>query len=159
MHFNHIKYINVCLCLNENSDLRAFQVVFRHDVFQTPGGRYAQNILQSLQQFNYWDFSRSVTSLVNLICFETWSSDENTCICFCGGDQMISCMLKNGSAALSTNQVCRARKHKIKCECLEFFSIWKELSKYKSLGLLLVVFFFFFPFSGQDCVTIWVHET
>lgn len=135
----------MCLCLNENTDLRAFQVVFRWDVFQTPGGRYVQNILHSLQQLNYWDFGRSMTSLVDF-CFETWSSDESTCICFCRGDQIISCMLQNYSAALSTNLVCCARKQKIKCACLLFFFIWegKELSKYKSLGLLSVVFFSFF---------------
>lgn len=71
MHFIHIKYISVCLLLNENTDLRAFQVVFRHDVYQTPGGSYVQNILQSLQQLHYWDFGKSVISLVDLICFET----------------------------------------------------------------------------------------
>lgn len=53
MHLIHIKYVSVCLLLNGNTDLRAFQVVFRHKVvFQTPGGRYAQNILQSQQHFN-----------------------------------------------------------------------------------------------------------
>lgn len=103
------------------------------------------NILQSLQQLNDWDFGIFVTSLVDLICFETWSSDENTCICFCRGDQIISCMLRNSSAALSTNQVCSATKHKIKHECLQFFIIWEEeeLSKYESLRLLLVGIFLF----------------
>lgn len=150
MHFICIKYITVCLCLNEDTDLRAFQVVFRRDVFQTPGGRYVQNILQSLQQLNYWDFGRSMTSLVDLW-FETWSPDENTCICFCRGDQITSCMLQNCSAALSTNQVCCARKHKIKCACLQFFFIWEGAFKIQISG---VAFSWFFPFSGQDYVTI-----
>lgn len=88
--------------------------------------------------------------------FETWSPDENTCICFCRGDQIISCMLQNCSAALSTNQVCCARKHKIKCACLQFFFIWEGAFKIQISG---VAFSWFFPFSGQDYVTIWVHKT